>query len=273
MSAAVAVGDRVRLVRDGGPVRTGTVVAVRPTPRGAALRVRVRGEEVGVRLPSRTVRLTVLDPPAPAASRPVRAAEAVRAASPPPPLVPAAPSPSAPPTPAAPAARVCSAPSCPHPGARAWARGWCNSCYQRWYAAGRPESGPPPPRRAKARRLGLYIAARDAGSAPAAAAEAAGLVANNRSIDRYEAAYRQALAARPQRTAVTAAWASGAACRTVDPEVFFADEGRALAICRTCPVRAACLEAALEYGEEHGVWGGTTPQQRAALRAAQELAA
>jgi WhiB family redox-sensing transcriptional regulator len=49
------------------------------------------------------------------------------------------------------------------------------------------------------------------------------------------------------------------ACST-DPDLFFAespvDVARAKALCRDCPVRAACLAAALQRGEPWGVWGG-----------------
>ena len=49
------------------------------------------------------------------------------------------------------------------------------------------------------------------------------------------------------------------ACRT-NPDLFFAespdDVTRAKALCRDCPVRAACLADALDRGEPWGVWGG-----------------
>ncbi|WP_276511361.1 WhiB family transcriptional regulator [Candidatus Frankia nodulisporulans] len=49
-------------------------------------------------------------------------------------------------------------------------------------------------------------------------------------------------------------------CWDVDPEMFFAespaDVETAKAVCHTCPVRAACLTAALDRGEPWGVWGG-----------------
>lgn len=49
-------------------------------------------------------------------------------------------------------------------------------------------------------------------------------------------------------------------CRLVDPEVFFAespvDVENAKALCRDCPVRAACLTGALKRREPWGVWGG-----------------
>src|SRR2546423_8264394 len=69
------------------------------------------------------------------------------------------------------------------------------------------------------------------------------------------------------------------ACRGVDPELFFgpADssagqaifdlERQALLVCAGCPVRAACLAAALEFpaDEQHGVIGGMAAGQRQAL--------
>ncbi|MFC5908257.1 WhiB family transcriptional regulator [Streptacidiphilus monticola] len=49
-------------------------------------------------------------------------------------------------------------------------------------------------------------------------------------------------------------------CRTLDPEVFFAespaDVEYAKSLCGTCPVKAACLAGALERREPWGVWGG-----------------
>jgi WhiB family transcriptional regulator, redox-sensing transcriptional regulator len=48
-------------------------------------------------------------------------------------------------------------------------------------------------------------------------------------------------------------------CRD-DPELFFADDQeqveRARALCHQCPVRRACLNAALRRAEPLGVWGG-----------------
>lgn len=66
-----------------------------------------------------------------------------------------------------------------------------------------------------------------------------------------------------------------AACRGTDPETFFPDreqESRAYthavtaakAICARCPVRRECLHLALATPETHGVWGGTSEDERAA---------
>jgi WhiB family redox-sensing transcriptional regulator len=47
---------------------------------------------------------------------------------------------------------------------------------------------------------------------------------------------------------------------TASPDLFFAesprDVARAKELCAGCPVRAACLAAALDRGEPWGVWGG-----------------
>jgi WhiB family redox-sensing transcriptional regulator len=49
-------------------------------------------------------------------------------------------------------------------------------------------------------------------------------------------------------------------CRTYDAELFFAespeDVEEAKSLCRSCPVRLACLAGALERAEPWGVWGG-----------------
>ncbi len=68
------------------------------------------------------------------------------------------------------------------------------------------------------------------------------------------------------------AWRRRAACIGEDPAVFFPEPGRvstdivaARAVCARCPVRVECLEYAL-VAEDIGIWGGTTPPQRAAIR-------
>lgn len=73
------------------------------------------------------------------------------------------------------------------------------------------------------------------------------------------------------------AWQSGAACRDVDPELFFpaAERGparrkqvrAAKAVCAECPVREECLDFALE-ALSHGVAGGLDEHERRALRKA-----
>lgn len=70
-------------------------------------------------------------------------------------------------------------------------------------------------------------------------------------------------------------WREQAACRGLNSDLFFpigtsgpalAQTERAKEICRTCPVVAQCLEAALEHGEDDGIWGGMTPEERRRLR-------
>jgi hypothetical protein len=57
-----------------------------------------------------------------------------------------------------------------------------------------------------------------------------------------------------------------------DPAPWFPVPGQdaedAKQACSGCPERLPCLAWALEHGEPHGIWGGTTPDERkAALRA------
>jgi len=39
-------------------------------------------------------------------------------------------------------------------------------------------------------------------------------------------------------------------------------------LCGECPVKNACLQYALETKQEHGIWGGTTEEERRRLRRA-----
>lgn len=65
------------------------------------------------------------------------------------------------------------------------------------------------------------------------------------------------------------AWRTRGACQTVDPETFFPAPSEpadtAISLCRTCPVQGACLAWALQAGDLHGVWGGTTARERRAM--------
>jgi hypothetical protein len=41
----------------------------------------------------------------------------------------------------------------------------------------------------------------------------------------------------------------------------------AKAVCMRCPVRQRCLDYAIAHNERHGVWGGTTVEDRRTIRA------
>ncbi|RSZ61478.1 WhiB family transcriptional regulator [Corynebacterium hylobatis] len=63
-------------------------------------------------------------------------------------------------------------------------------------------------------------------------------------------------------------WVINARCRQGDPEELFvrgAQQRKAVAICRPCPVLKQCRAEALDKQEEFGVWGGLTERQRRAL--------
>ncbi|MFJ5787895.1 WhiB family transcriptional regulator [Streptomyces hydrogenans] len=70
-------------------------------------------------------------------------------------------------------------------------------------------------------------------------------------------------------------WRHNAVCREEDPELFFpvGNTGPALlqieeakAVCRRCPVMEACLQWALEFGQDEGVWGGLAETERRAMK-------
>lgn len=70
-------------------------------------------------------------------------------------------------------------------------------------------------------------------------------------------------------------WRENAACRDADPDLFFpigtagnslrqVDEAKR--ICHRCPAQNQCLAWALKTGITDGVWGGTTENERRAIR-------
>ena len=70
-------------------------------------------------------------------------------------------------------------------------------------------------------------------------------------------------------------WVHRARCKDEDPELFFpigttgpaaAQIEAAKAICMKCEVRVHCLEWALATGQDAGVWGGMSEDERRALK-------
>ena len=70
-------------------------------------------------------------------------------------------------------------------------------------------------------------------------------------------------------------WRHKAVCRDEDPELFFpvGNSGPALAqiadaklVCNRCPVTTECLSWALDSGQDAGVWGGMSEDERRALK-------
>ncbi len=72
-------------------------------------------------------------------------------------------------------------------------------------------------------------------------------------------------------------WLHLARCKDEDPELFFpvgtagpaaAQIAAAKAVCAGCEVRLKCLEWAMATGQDSGVWGGLSEEERRALRRA-----
>jgi len=70
-------------------------------------------------------------------------------------------------------------------------------------------------------------------------------------------------------------WRFRAACREADPELFFpiGNSGpaqvqvqHAKALCSSCPVLEQCRQWALDFGEDAGVWGALSEDERRAIK-------
>lgn len=70
---------------------------------------------------------------------------------------------------------------------------------------------------------------------------------------------------------ITEQWRDFAACKSVDPDLFFpvSSAGKSLdqvriakAVCARCLVRRDCLAFALRTRQVHGIWGGMTEEER-----------
>jgi WhiB family redox-sensing transcriptional regulator len=79
-------------------------------------------------------------------------------------------------------------------------------------------------------------------------------------------------------------WEDLAACAGMDTEMFFSRDGggnkgteerdkarTARETCRGCPVRLDCLEDSIEHGDQYGIFGGMTPQERNAYAKEHDL--
>jgi len=82
-----------------------------------------------------------------------------------------------------------------------------------------------------------------------------------------------------RRDAAGTDWRDYAACRDVDPDMFFPlgtvgaslpQIEQAKRVCRMCPVSGPCLRWALDHGDD-GVWGGTTEEERRRRRQSRAL--
>jgi WhiB family redox-sensing transcriptional regulator len=72
----------------------------------------------------------------------------------------------------------------------------------------------------------------------------------------------------PRTTFEAFEWVAFAACGQLDAPPMFphpTDEvgvAAAKATCAVCPVQPECLDRAIATGEQHGVWGGMTEEER-----------
>ena len=70
-------------------------------------------------------------------------------------------------------------------------------------------------------------------------------------------------------------WRDFASCRSCSPDLFFPagttgaarhEIAAAKAVCQECPVQSECLRFALRTGQAYGIWGGTTEDERVAIK-------
>lgn len=70
-------------------------------------------------------------------------------------------------------------------------------------------------------------------------------------------------------------WRKDALCRDTDPELFFPigttgqallQIARAKSVCCECPVKAHCLDFAIDTNQDTGIWGGLSEEERRQIR-------
>lgn len=72
-------------------------------------------------------------------------------------------------------------------------------------------------------------------------------------------------------TGMSEGWRESAICKDLETDMFFPigngdrytmQVEAAKAVCRQCVVQTACLDFALQTKEDHGIYGGATPEER-----------
>lgn len=80
-------------------------------------------------------------------------------------------------------------------------------------------------------------------------------------------AYEDTIGVKP---GLSLAWQADAECLSANPRLFYPARGEdttpAKAICARCPVKAQCLDFAIENVEKFGIWGGTSEKERRVIR-------
>jgi WhiB family transcriptional regulator, redox-sensing transcriptional regulator len=91
---------------------------------------------------------------------------------------------------------------------------------------------------------------------------------NPRLIDLFAALRPQAASDRAAPEDLS--WQDCGLCAETDPDAFFPEKGgstrEAKRVCRSCEVRAECLEYALETDQRFGIWGGMSERERRRLK-------
>lgn len=61
-------------------------------------------------------------------------------------------------------------------------------------------------------------------------------------------------------------WMEDALCAQTDPDIFYPEKGGsttpATSVCANCTVRSECLDYAVTNDIRHGIWGGTSDNDR-----------
>lgn len=65
-------------------------------------------------------------------------------------------------------------------------------------------------------------------------------------------------------------WADEAACKGMDPKIFFPERGASVEparkVCASCPVRVTCAQYAIDNADRYGIWGGLSEKKRRKIR-------
>jgi len=70
-------------------------------------------------------------------------------------------------------------------------------------------------------------------------------------------------------------WVDYAACKGMDPNIFFPERGAstepARNVCSNCTVRIQCAQYAIDNADRHGIWGGLSEKKRRKIRMGRDI--